>query len=355
MIRSGLLLTRRYGRRIVFSGGSLLLDQYPGAAAAYSSSRLLSTSYFGQPLIRVRRSYPTITGDTSTGSNTIQNASSVANVRSGITPALPISGAGIPAGATVVSFTATTITFSGTPATAATSGVTLTLGNDELNISHVVTPVSGEYPLDETALLAFTSATSGSQGFVTICYGQNAANNATQSVAASQPQIVLSGATVKENTRAVLAFDNANYFFNIASPLTLTNSLSTQFLVARKTGGGAKTMTSGDTGSLQFRFDATSATLLRSNQAPLVSATAANGFRQIAANTGAGGNTVWVDGVTTTSATFAAITTPTMFVGKSSAGEFFDSNMAEIIYFTQDRASDVTAINANQKAFYGTA
>ena len=108
----------------------LLLDAYPGAAAAYSV-RKLRTAYVGSA-IRVRRSSD----------------------------------------------------------------------NTELNIGF-----SG-VNLDNTALTSFCS---GTNGFVTTWYDQSGnANNATQTTAANQPQIVSSGSIINVNSKPCLQFTNSS-------------------------------------------------------------------------------------------------------------------------------------------------
>jgi hypothetical protein len=84
--------------------------------------------------------------------------------------------------------------------------------------------------LDTTALTSFCS---GTNGFVTTWYDQSGnANDATQTTAANQPQIVSSGSVITENTRPTLQFDGSNdamfntaftvpkYIFGVFNPKT---------------------------------------------------------------------------------------------------------------------------------------
>lgn len=64
---------------------------------------------------------------------------------------------------------------------------------------------SGE--LDTTALLAHTGA---NDGFVTTWYDQAGSNNATQSTAANQPQIVSGGSVILENGKTSIQFIRAS-------------------------------------------------------------------------------------------------------------------------------------------------
>jgi len=78
---------------------------------------------------------------------------------------------------------------------------------------------SGEN-LDTTSLSSFCS---GTNGFVTTWYDQSGnANNATQTTAANQPQIVSSGNVILKNTKPTLDFDGTNDFLNGGNILNLS-------------------------------------------------------------------------------------------------------------------------------------
>jgi hypothetical protein len=65
--------------------------------------------------------------------------------------------------------------------------------------------------LDTAALLAFTGTGALDNGFVTKWYDQSGnANNATQSTALNQPQIVSSGSVILENGNPSIQFDGSN-------------------------------------------------------------------------------------------------------------------------------------------------
>ena len=81
--------------------------------------------------------------------------------------------------------------------------------------------------LDTTALTSFCGA---GDGFVTTWYDQSGnGNNATQSTAANQPQIVSSGSVISVNSNPSIKFDGindrlfSNFFPPIAQPYTLFN------------------------------------------------------------------------------------------------------------------------------------
>ena len=188
-----------------------LLDQYPGAAAAFALFKLRGD--YADSLIRVRRSFPTITGDTSVGSNVITNVSSTANCQNG----MRINGSGIPTDSTIVSFTANTITISAN-ATAPGAGTVITLGNDVLDVG-----LSGD-DLDTASLLAFCGAGDGS---VTEWYRQSTADatNLTQTNATLQPRIVIAGVLQTSNGLPAIKHDATHYLTMtgfVARPSTAT-------------------------------------------------------------------------------------------------------------------------------------
>ena len=80
--------------------------------------------------------------------------------------------------------------------------------------------------MDTTALTSFCS---GTNGFVTTWYDQSGnSNNATQTTAANQPQIVSSGSVITENLKPTLQFDGSNDSFGISNPpLTGATAFST--------------------------------------------------------------------------------------------------------------------------------
>lgn len=85
--------------------------------------------------------------------------------------------------------------------------------------------------LDETALTAFVGS---NNGFVVTWYDQSGnANNATQSTAANQPQIVSSGIVYKINTKPYLLF-GAQAQFNFNTALDFQSVNSSLFLVNQR-------------------------------------------------------------------------------------------------------------------------
>ena len=86
--------------------------------------------------------------------------------------------------------------------------------------------------LDESALTSFCS---GTNGFVTTWYDQSGnSNNATQTTASKQPQIVVSGAVINVNSKPCLQFTNTlNQFFTNTTPIFTYTGNSTLFHTSR--------------------------------------------------------------------------------------------------------------------------
>ena len=76
--------------------------------------------------------------------------------------------------------------------------------------------------LDTTSLASFCS---GTNGFVTTWYDQSGnGNDATQTTASDQPQIVSSGSVILDNGKPSIQFDNTNDFLNTSTFTSLSNA-----------------------------------------------------------------------------------------------------------------------------------
>ena len=89
--------------------------------------------------------------------------------------------------------------------------------------------------LDTASLLTFCGV---GNGFVTTWYDQSGnANNATQSTAIAQPQIVSSGAMITTNGKNSMSFDGSNDTLNLASTITVGASNYQSFVGKRDSNG----------------------------------------------------------------------------------------------------------------------
>lgn len=158
-----------------------LLNQYPGAAAAYSVRRLSST-YTGN-LIEVRRtvSAVTVTADVSFDSNNELSLDSEISVTSG--------------------------------------------SSNATNLGEFVAAAGYSDP---------DSLGSGQNAFVRTWYDQSGnGNDATQTTAANQPQIVSSGSVITENGKPSLSFDGTDDGLTLTSNYVIPTTFSTSWVFKR--------------------------------------------------------------------------------------------------------------------------
>ena len=96
---------------------------------------------------------------------------------------------------------------------------------------------TGTGDLDETALTAFVGS---NNGFVVTWYDQSGnANNATQSTAANQAQIVNSGTVLKLNGKPRLNFDGSD-FYNLTTTITANSSGNYNSFVGKRSASGSR-------------------------------------------------------------------------------------------------------------------
>jgi hypothetical protein len=233
----------------------------------------------------------------------------------------------------------------------------------------------GSNVLDEAALTSFVG--SGNNGFVTTWYDQSGnANNAVQSTAANQPQIVSSGSIVKRGGKPALDFDGSNDRFTRNSKI-LNNtgfsaftvleldSTSTRVAAWDIAGGGSNQYvvldinTFGTAGQrfgyyvVDTSFDSTASTNLNQNLVSIHATTTA--LTSTTANTSyfvnnssspitnITGNNLYRD--------FSGITN--FSIGSFTNGSLpFAGEMQEIIFYPTNRIGDNTGINTNINTFY---
>lgn len=89
--------------------------------------------------------------------------------------------------------------------------------------------------LDTTSLLSFVGA---GNGFVRTWYDQSGnGNDATQTTAANQPQIVSSGTVITENGKPSLSFDGTDDGLTLTSNYVIPTTFSTSWVFKRSAGG----------------------------------------------------------------------------------------------------------------------
>jgi hypothetical protein len=218
---------------------------------------------------------------------------------------------------------------------------------------------SSSFGLDTTSLTSFCS---GTNGFVTTWYDQSGnARNATQTTAASQPQIVSGGSILTENTKPSIRFNN--YYMVISSVLLNSTNVSAYYATVPKStyrfGGILTNKKSGQ--------DNASAINLLSNGKIEMVYSEANAIAQTSlVTTLFQGTALWdstnitlrtngvQDGTRTKSGTqdFGAATwMGTYRLDTNNLGNF---SIPELIVYQSDQSANNSGIENNIKTYYGT-
>ena len=215
--------------------------------------------------------------------------------------------------------------------------------------------------LDESSLTSFCS---GTNGFVTTWYDQSGnANNATQTTAANQPQIVSSGSVLTLTgigaAKPILRFDGTNDSFGFSS---ITAAQFTTFYPSKKAvNDDLSAWFTKNTGILGAPYtpiifgtagtyigNATKTTFSSSyqnNNYILMSGyinSSNDGFIQINNSAITLGSTL----VDTGSNTFDSI-------NNRSNAQFSKCDVPEMIFYASDNSSNISAINTNINTYYG--
>ena len=216
--------------------------------------------------------------------------------------------------------------------------------------------------LDESALTTFVGA---NNGFVTTWYDQSGnGNNAVQSTAANQPQIVSSGVV---NTQAglssgkpALSFDGVNDFMDLTSLVTTTDytafvaqkrlnsGLSSQWITQKTAGTGPRPYAAilyGGTSTIYMStYNSSTQVIATNNTTNYILLTSRWGSTQnIYINNSA---------LTTSLSTDPNIGTGFDVIGRRGPTEFANVNNTEIILYSSDKLSDLTGISDNINTFY---
>jgi hypothetical protein len=211
--------------------------------------------------------------------------------------------------------------------------------------------------LDTASLLTFCGA---GNGFVTTWYDQSGnANNATQTTAANQPQIVSSGAMITINGKNSMSFDGSNDSFNLASTINVASSNYNSFVGKRAVSGRRLVALTGGVGQQYFfalnsdnnyylqgkttHYQVSSATDATTNQLLLTGLNSA------------GTMSMYKNGSTITSSQLsAAITNQISTIGNYLGGNGFlvYADLQEIVFYNSDQSSNRNGIESNINTFY---
>ena len=219
--------------------------------------------------------------------------------------------------------------------------------------------------LDTTALLSFVGTGALDNGFVTTWYDQSGnGNNAVQSTAANQPQIVSSGVV---NTQAglssgkpCLSFDGSNDFFDLTSLVTTTNY--TAFVAAKRLNSGLSgqwlTQKATSTGTRPYAailYGGTgSAYMSTYNSTTQISASTSSTAYILLTSRWGSTQSIYINNsaLTTSSGYDGNSGTGFDVIGRRTAGEYSNVNNTEIVLYASDKLSDVTGISNNINTFY---
>ena len=209
--------------------------------------------------------------------------------------------------------------------------------------------------LDTASLLTFCGA---GNGFVTTWYDQSGnANNATNSTAIAQPQIVSSGAMILINGKPSVQFDGSNDQLNLVTPFTADVSNYSSFVGKRAASGRSLfALAGGDavrywlglhSDNIYYLLAKPSGTYLQSSATD----TTTNQLL-ITGQNNAGTMAIFKNGGTITTTNPGLGYVPIVnSIGKY-AGSWTYSNIQETIFYNTNQSTNRTGIESNINTFY---
>ena len=215
--------------------------------------------------------------------------------------------------------------------------------------------------LDTAALIAFTGTGALDNGFVTKWYDQSGnAQNATQTTALNQPQIVSSGSVILQNGKPTLSFNGTSQRFDMPS-ISINFDNLTIIGVLKSNNGQTNgfAFANPDTNRLYMGYTAASTLYFGYNDSAikfnLGIATLNEELIELYAGTNANAYRNTIASTQITSAT-TSITTTDLSIGSYKRGgslnNYFAGRIKEIILYTSDQSSNRTGIETNINDFY---
>jgi hypothetical protein len=212
--------------------------------------------------------------------------------------------------------------------------------------------------LDTSSLTTFCS---GTNGFVTTWYDQSGnSNNATQTTAASQPQIVSAGSVILKNSKPSVNFDGSNDFFSLSSSIATSTNYSFFSAAYNESNATGDTYMSGSTGSAQFINDLGGATgimiIIKTFVALIISGNITKDrFNLNTFFTHNAANSVYTNGSLANSNTSTpSFSNPITTIGRNnqSLAEHYLNGISEMILYSSNQSSNRTGIESNINTYY---
>lgn len=210
--------------------------------------------------------------------------------------------------------------------------------------------------LDTSSLLTFVGA---GNGFITTWYDQSGnANNATQTTAANQPQIVSTGAMITTNGKNSISFDGTNDSLNLTSIINVAASNYNSFVGKRDASGRRLMGLTGGQGGAVYLW----ALWIDNNYYLQAKATHYQGSNATDTTTNqllltglnnAGTMSIFKNGNTITSAQNAITIGMTIStIGIYSGPAYAFCNLQEIVFYNSNQSTNRTGIETNINSFY---
>jgi len=321
-----------------FNTGKFVLDQYTGAAAAYSLRRLSVNS---TNVVRVRRSVDN--AEDNFTADEITDGTMTAWVNAD----MPL------------------------PLDTATAAAAYSLRNLKTSYTGSVIRVrrssdnaEADFTADEITngtLLAWVGNTASDNGHVTTWYDQAGSNDATQSTAASQPKIVDAGVLVEENGNPAVDFDGVDdYLVNTSGLTTSDNHMILSVHATIAVGGYLFSLGYNDIDSILLWTNNThgSRYWLDGSAEKLESGEFSTNQRLTIGQQSSGTQSLYVDSSlnSSKSTTYVGDLVPDITIGyalqRNQNTNYYNGYIQECIYFNVDQSSNRTTIETNINDYY---
>jgi hypothetical protein len=204
--------------------------------------------------------------------------------------------------------------------------------------------------LDTSSLTSFCS---GTNGFVTTWYDQSGNGyDATQSTAASQPQIVSGGSVISENGKPSVQFIKSNLNF---LQYTFSSALiqpGTYFVVNQNTSSFSVIASNSNTTRWQIYRDNIQKTFRIYGGADLNSGINSDNQLLIYGLFNGTSSSIGINSTTTINGNAGTLNNTAIRMGRDASNTYGDNKMQEVILYNSDQSSNRTGIETNINDFY---